>query len=97
VTTTSQTLLAVDRCFVAPSLRIEGSRVPGATLSAGPVARGPVSGVTALGGRSARRRTAASWASKSALVVHPQKFLGMAGAYINANVWPLSPQGQSSG
>jgi hypothetical protein len=92
VTTTTQTLLAVDDTFIAPSLVATGSPVCDGTA----LGRTAV-GSTPLGGPSARRRAGGSWATKAGLVEHPRKSFAMAGAYIDANVWPLGPQGRSSG
>jgi hypothetical protein len=101
VTTTTQALLAVDGRFIAPLLGA-GKVVVGSPQSAGTALGTMAAGTsglsgTRLDGPSGGRRTAGSWAPKAGLVEHPQKSFAMAGAYIDANVWPLGPQGRSSG
>ncbi len=100
MTTTMQALLAVGDRFIAPSLGALGKVGCGSPQSTGtalsPIAAGSTGlGGTRLDGPSARR-SGGSWAN-AGLVEHPQKSFAMAGAYIDANVWPLGPQGRSSG
>ena len=76
--------------------------VGGSPQSAGTALSTIAAGSTGLSGTrldapSARRRTAGSWGPEAGLVEHPQKSFAMAGAYTDANVWPLGPQGRSSG
>lgn len=101
MTTTTQALLAVDGLFIAPSLGAPGRVLCGSPQLAGTALSIVAPGSTGLAGtrldRPSERRTAGSWVLKAGLVEHSQKSFAMAGAYIDANVWPLSPQGRSSG